>query len=60
MRSVPYVFIKDFIKIYENYKICKENKKKLLECLDNYIMGNDNNNCNNYFKILNKNNCFKN
>lgn len=53
----PYVFVKEICNSYHNYKLCKENKKKLVNCLNNYILYNKEQDCNKYFNILIKCKC---
>lgn len=33
----PYVFTNDIIKCYKRYLICKENKLKFIECINNNL-----------------------
>ena len=56
MYKPPFIFINDFLKSYNKYKICKYNKKKFLECM-NDMLNDKNINCNQYYEKLIKYNC---
>ena len=57
MISIPKCSLNDFIKQYERYKICKENKNNLLKCLNEYIIHENMQNCEIYFNKLIKYKC---
>jgi hypothetical protein len=57
MLKPPYIFIKDMINSYKTYKLCNVTNKQFIECMNNYILKNKNENCNIYYDILKKNKC---
>ena len=57
MLKPPYIFIKDMINIYKTYKFCEVTNKQFIDCMNNYILKNKNENCNLYYNILKKNKC---
>ena len=53
----PYVFTNDIIKCYKRYLICKENKLKFIECINNNLNNKDNLKCKEFFDIIKKYKC---
>jgi hypothetical protein len=53
----PYIFIKELLDSYNKYKICNENKKKFIECMNNYVIYNKHTDCTEYYDNIIKYNC---
>ena len=48
----PYIFVNDILKSYHTYLICKDNKHKFIICMNNYINGKSDFNCNEIYEII--------
>ncbi len=57
MITPPYVFVKDITYNYNKYKICEINKRKFIECINNYIIKDKYENCNQLFDVIKKYKC---
>ncbi len=57
MNKPPFIKINDFLKSYNKYKLCKYNKKKFIDCMNNYIIKDKYEDCNEYYEELIKYKC---
>ena len=57
MISPPCIFVNDILKSYHTYLICKDYKKKFIDCINNYISKDANENCNELFEVIKKYKC---
>ena len=57
MITIPHIFLNDILKSYNKYKLCKFNKKKFIECMNNYIINDKYEDCNKFYKNIIKYKC---